>query len=153
MLLHTSKHFEPRFCSRGKRELKPKVKIFCFINASISSPAKQNDAIQRHHRRASGGEAPSPWKIFFLFFEKNSHFNAIWITCRTFLKLFERKKLLSFGSQLKKLNYPVRSALYLQVKSKAHLNACILGLKFPSDLADGGGGGENPLFVPLSLNV
>ena len=113
MLLHTSKHFEPRFCSRGKRELKPKVKIFCFINASISCPAKQNDAIQGHHRRESGGEAPSPWKFFFSFFEKNSHFNAIWITCRTFLKLFERNKLLSFGSQLKKLNYPVHSALAL----------------------------------------
>ena len=113
MLLHTCKHFEPRFCSRWKRELKPKVKIFCFLNASISCPAKQNDAIQGHHRRReSGVEAPSPWKIFS-FFEKNSHFNAIWITCRTFLKLFERKKLLSFGSQSKKLNYPVHSALAL----------------------------------------
>ena len=70
MLLHTSKHFEPIFCSRGKRELKPKVKIFCFINASISSPAKQNDANQGHHRRESGGGAPSPWKIFFHFLRK-----------------------------------------------------------------------------------
>ena len=35
----------------------------------------------------------------------------------------------------------IQPLLYLQVKSKAHLNACILRLKFPSDLANGGGGG------------
>ena len=27
-----------------------------------------------------GGEAPSRWAIFQFFLEKNSHFNAIWIT-------------------------------------------------------------------------
>ena len=57
--------------------------------------------------------SPQPLEDFFSFFEKNSHFNAVWITYRTFLKLFEINKLLSLGSQLKKLNYPVHSALAL----------------------------------------
>ena len=116
MLLHTSKHFEPRFCEKGKRELEPKVEIFCLINASISCPTKQNGAIQELIDGDQGVKLP-PLEDFFSFFEKNSHFNAIWITYRTFLKLFERKKLLSFGSQLKKLNYPVHSALTGQVQS------------------------------------
>ena len=68
-----------------------------------------------------GVKPPAAGRFFFHFLRKT----AIWITYRTFLKLFERNKLLSFGSQLKKLNYPVHSALALstgQVQSTLRLH-------------------------------
>ena len=40
------------------------------------------------------------------FWAKNSHFSAIGITLRTFLKPFERAKSLKFESRLKELNFP-----------------------------------------------
>ena len=49
---------------------------------------------------------------FLEFFGKNSSFNAIWITFRTFSEPFERTKFLRFQSQFKK------SFTLLQVKSK-----------------------------------
>ena len=57
-------------------------------------------------------------------FRKNSYFNAIWITFRTFSEAFERTQFLRFESQLKKF-LPL-----LQVKSKIRLKSCILGLNF-----------------------
>ena len=71
----------------------------------------------------SGGKAPSRWAIFCKFLEKNSYFNAIWITFRTFSEPFEIIKLLRYESQLNK------SFLLLQVKSKTCLRCCILGFK------------------------
>ena len=77
---------------------------------------------------------------FLIFPEKNNYSNAIWITFRTFLKLFERIKLLRLKSQWKIL-LNIQSLRYLQINSKTRLNACILALKIFSDLAEGGGGG------------
>ena len=59
---------------------------------------------------------------FFLFWEKNGNFNAIWITFRMFSELFERTKFLRFESQLNK-SFPL-----FQVKSKTRLKSCILGV-------------------------
>ena len=67
MLQHTSKHFEPRFCEKGKRELEPKVEIFCLINASISCPAKQNGAIQEFIDGDQGVKLPVAGRFFFIF--------------------------------------------------------------------------------------
>ena len=76
--------------------------------------------------------------IFVIFFlKKNVQFNAIWITFRTFLELFQRTKLLMFETS-SKINLP--SFRYLeQVKFKTYLNACILGLNFLSNVAKGEG--------------
>ena len=78
------------------------------------------------HRRLweSGGEAPSRWAIFCKFLKTYGYFNAIWITFRTFSEPFERTKFLRFGSPLNKF-LPL-----LQIKSKAGLKSCILGLNF-----------------------
>ena len=66
---------------------------------------------------AAGGYAglrakPPIARRFLEFFGKNSSFNAIWITFRTFSEPFERTKFLRFQSQFKK------SLTLLQVKSK-----------------------------------
>ena len=50
------------------------------------------------------GPEPQPLDGFCDFSEKNSQFNAICITFRTFLEPIERTKLLKFESHLKKLN-------------------------------------------------
>ena len=50
-----------------------------------------------------GGETPSRWVILPVFSEKNSHFNAIWVTFCTFLEQLENAKLLRFGRVLKNL--------------------------------------------------
>ena len=42
----------------------------------------------------SGGEASSRWASFVIFFEKNSFFNAIWITFCAFLEPCKKAKLL-----------------------------------------------------------
>ena len=70
-----------------------------------------------------GGEAPAAGR-FFKIFRKNSYFNSIWITFRTFLEPFENTKFLRLKSQLKKF-FPL-----LQVKSKTRLKCGILGLNF-----------------------
>ena len=75
-------------------------------------------------QRGHGGSAPSRRAIFCNFLEKNSYFNAIRITFRTFSEPFERTKSLMFESQLKK------SLPLLQLKSKTRLKSCILGLNF-----------------------
>ena len=81
------------------------------------------------------------------------HFNAIWITFRTFSETFEKTKLLKFKSHLKELNCSVPSDPSL-VKSKTRLNACIFWSYFLSDLAGGwvGWGGEVPL-APLGCAI
>ena len=43
---------------------------------------------------------------FYDFSAKSSYFSATWISFRTFFELFERSKLLKFGSHLKELNCP-----------------------------------------------
>ena len=53
-----------------------------------------------------------------------------------FLEPFERTKVLSFESQLKKLNF--KFSFFLQVKFKTRLKSCIFGLNFVSDLAQVG---------------
>ena len=58
------------------------------------------------------------------FFGKNSSFNAIWITFRTFSDSFERTKFFKFESQLKK------SLTLLEVKSKTHVKFLHFGVKF-----------------------
>ena len=110
--------------------LRRKYKFFCLKNASIGWRAEQGSWTQAYHRR---------WAIFF-FSRKNSHYNnSIWITFRAFLKHFERIKMLKFGSRLKnQISQPIQPLLYLQVKYKTRLNACILGLNFLIDLFRGG---------------
>ena len=79
----------------------------------------------------SGGEAPSCWAIFCIFWKKNDYFNAIWITFCTFLEPFERTKFLRFESQLN-MSLPL-----LQVKSKTRLKCSILRLNFVTWLKSG----------------
>ena len=73
--------------------------------------------VQLKHATAAG-------RFFVIFWKKNGYFNAIRITFRSFSQPFETTKLLMFESQLKK------SLRLLQVKSKARLKSCILGLNF-----------------------
>ena len=91
---------------------------------------------QTCHRRGLGAEPPAAGDYgslgakhpaagrFLMFLEKNGYFNTIWITIRTFSEPFERTKFLRFESQWSK------SLPLLQVKSKARLKSCILGLNF-----------------------
>ena len=94
-------------------ELEPQLKKF-FKNVKVYRRHEQISGIQTCRRPGYGGggssQPPEDMEVWgqsqrlgdFLFFEKNSYFNAIWITFRSFLKPFERTKFLRFESQLKK---------------------------------------------------
>ena len=58
----------------------------------------------------SGGKDPSRWAISCVFFEKNSYFNAIWITFCIFSEPFKKAKFMRFESQLKKSSLYFRSS-------------------------------------------
>ena len=113
--------------------LEPQVKKF-YKCIKIGRRGKQISATQTNFRQGLGpklvtkrygdvGGSPSRWAIFKIF-GKNSYFNSIWITFRTFLEPFENTKFLRLKSQLKKF-FPL-----LQVKSKTRLKCGILGLNF-----------------------
>ena len=96
MLRHTNKHAcNQDFLKRGDLE----VKIFCLKNASIGWRTEQSGATQSFHIDGGLGANPSSAGQFFDFSRKSNCFNTIWIPFRTFLKLFERIKLLRFRSQ------------------------------------------------------
>ena len=75
----------------------------------------------KHVTEGAWRQSPQPLRDFL---EKNGYVNAIRITFRTFSESFERTKFWMFESKLKK------SLALLQVKSKARLKSCILGLNF-----------------------
>ena len=57
-------------------------------------------------------------RFLFLFLEKNSYLNAIWITFRTFLEPFKITKFLRIESQSKQSNWLVFPLLTDQVKTR-----------------------------------
>ena len=77
------------------------------------------------------------WGIFCKFLEEKSHFNAIWMTFCTFVKLFENHQLLRFGSPLTELNYLVFLAYPLTswLTSKHVCMYCIFGLNFLNEFS------------------
>ena len=95
----------------------PKLNIFSSKNCNLSGVLNELMQLKRHKRGLPPGD-------FCDFFEKKKIFYAIWITFYTFLKPFEKTKLLKFGSHLKQLNCPNPNP-YLQVKFKTGLNACM----------------------------
>ena len=74
--------------------------------------------------------------FLFLFFEKNSYFNAIWVTFYTFLEPFEKTNFLAFESQLNKLNCFVFFLLVDQIQNTFKI--LNLGFNFVSDLTQVG---------------
>ena len=78
-----------------------KLYFFWLKHASIGWWAEQSGATKSSHIDGGMGAMPLSLGDFLIFPEKNNYFNAIWITFRTFLKLFERIKLLRLKSQWK----------------------------------------------------
>ena len=85
--------------------IKSQVKNF-YKYIKIGKRGDQISATQTYHRRGLGVEPPAPGgyggleaKLLGNFLEKNSHFNVIWITFRTFLEPLEKTKFLRFESQ------------------------------------------------------
>ena len=66
-------------------------------------------------------KCPVAERFFSNFLEKNSSFNAIWITFHTFSESFEKTKILRFERLLKK------SLTLLLVKTKTYLNFAFWG--------------------------
>ena len=64
--------------------------------------------------RVSKGEAPRCWAIFSNFLEKDSYFNAIWITVCIFSEPLERTKFWDLKTTWK------NPSLLLLFKSKEH---------------------------------
>ena len=83
-----------------EKGLEPKIKKISKI-VYVGRRGEETSLVQTCHWRGSG--APLGDFLDF-FFEKNSYFNAIWITFRTFLEPFKITKSLRTESQLKQLN-------------------------------------------------
>ena len=67
--------------------------------ALVGRRGEQISLVQTYHRWGSEGRHSAIfWNYFFI---KNSYFNAIWITFRTFLEPFKMTKFLRIKSQLK----------------------------------------------------
>ena len=88
-----------------------------------------------------------PWGCDFRVFRKNIDFNATWITFRTFLKPFEKTKLLKFESFL---NWPLPLVSLTYRSSQKQVKTLAFLVKLSKWL--GWGGTEAPL-APLQLHL
>ena len=107
--------------------LEPQVITF-YKYLKIWIRGEQIRATQTYHRRNLGDPPPRDYwdvgarpplflenlvfpkkRILVIFLEKNSYFNAIWITFCIFSEPFKKAKFLRFESQLKKI-LPFRSS-------------------------------------------
>ena len=108
---------------------------WCISNVSQTGVWGQNPSCLRSY----GGQRRSD---FYHFSVEISHYSAIWIPFRTFLKPFEKPNLQKFENYLKEIKF--------LAPSKSRLNACTLGLHahnnfVPNDLV---GRERSPFIFP-----
>ena len=104
-------------CNLGfakEKGLQPKVNKISKI-VYVGRRGEQTSFVHTYNRRGFGDRRRA---IFWNFFwKKNSYFNAIRITFRTFLEPFKITKFLGIESQLKQSNWCVFPLLTDQVKT------------------------------------